>query len=221
MVDPATRPHLEGHISRAFDGALAAFHLRVVAMGGLVLAQVQEAVRAYTDRDREVAQRVHDRERDVNAYDVSADGELLALLARRAPMANDLRAIVALSKAVAELERAGDEAKKIARTVLADAPSPSPATVREARYLGRLAVRLLRQAVECLDRLDTTAVAAILTGDRELDAEYAAGLRRLLSRAMEDPHQVGVTVEAAFVLKSLERIGDHARNLARHIRSIG
>lgn len=220
MSDQATRPYLEGHISRAFDGALAAFHLRVVAMGGLVLAQVEEAVRAYTERDQGAAQRVRERERDVNAYDVSADEDLLALLARRQPMANDLRAIVALSKAVAELERAGDEAKKIARTALADAPRPAPATVRDARHLGRLAVRLLRQAVECLDRLDTGAVAAILTGDRELDAEYAGGLRRLLSRAMEDPYQVGATVEAAFVLKSLERIGDHARNLARHVRSI-
>ena len=126
-----------------------------------------------------------------------------------------------MSKAVAELERAGDEAKKIARTVLRRGGRPGPATTRDARHLGRLAVSLLRLSLEAFDRIEPSLAAEVIARDRELDAEYAAGLRRLLTRAMEDPRHFDVTLEAAFVLKSLERIGDHARNLARHVQSIG
>jgi phosphate transport system protein len=213
---------LEGHISRAFDGALAALHLRVIEMGGLVLDQVREAALAYTEWDAAVARRVIERERTVNQYDKSIDADHLTLIARRQPMASDLRVIIAISKIVAELERAGDEAAKIARTVLGDRGSrPGPATTRDARHLGRLAVSLLRMSLEAFDRIDLAIAGEVIARDRELDEEYAAGLRRLLTRAMEDPRHFDVALEAAFVLKSLERIGDHARNLGRHIESIG
>jgi len=220
MAGDTAQPRLEGHTSRAFDGALAAFHMRVLAMGGLVLDQVREAVRAYTEWDAAAALRVLERERTVNTYDLNADEDLLALLARRQPMASDLRAIIALSKAVAELERAGDEAKKIALYVSAQGGRPGAATSRDARHLGRLAVSHMRLALEALDNLDVALTAEAVDRDRELDEEYRAGLRRLLSRAMEDPRHFGVALEAAFVLKALERIGDHARNLARHVGSI-
>jgi phosphate transport system protein len=211
---------LEGHISKAFDGALATLHVRVIEMGGLVLDQVREATRAYTDWEEESALRVIERERDVNNYDKSIDSEQLLLIARRAPVAGDLRAIIAMSKCVAELERAGDEAKKIAKNVLGAGSRPGPATARDARHLGELAVSLLRLALEALDTIDASLCDEVIARDKDLDAEYAAGLRRLLTRAMEDPRHFEVTVEAAFVLKSLERIGDHARNLARHVLSI-
>jgi phosphate transport system protein len=220
MTGDTSPSRLEGHTSRAFDGALAAFHMRVLAMGGLVLDQVREAVRAYTEWDAAAAIRVLERERTVNTYDLDADGDLLALLARRQPMASDLRAIIALSKAVAELERAGDEAKKIALYVHAQGGRPGIATSRDARHLGRLAVVHMRIALEALDTLDLALTSDAAARDRELDAEYRAGLRRLLSRAMEDPRQFGTALEAAFVLKAVERIGDHARNLARHVGSI-
>ena len=212
---------IEGHISRSFDGALVALHLRVIEMGGLVLDQVREAAAAYTEWDSAGALRVIEREQNVNAYDRSIDVDQMTLIARRQPMASDLRVIIALSKAVAELERAGDEATKIARTVLGHGGRPGPATTRDARHLGRLAVSLLRLSLEALDRLDFALADEVIARDRDLDEEYAAGLRRLLTRAMEDPRHFDVALEAAFVLKSLERIGDHARNLGRHIQSIG
>jgi phosphate transport system protein len=211
----------EGHVSRAFDGALAALHMRVIEMGGLVLEQVREAAQAYTEWDSRAAERVVERERAVNAYDRSIDAEQFTLIARRQPVANDLRAIIAMSKAVGELERVGDEAKKIARTVLGRGARPGPATTRDARHLGRLAVNLLRMSLDAFDRLELPLAAEVIARDRELDAEYAAGLRRLLTRAMEDPRNFDVALEAAFVLKSLERVGDHARNLARHVQWIG
>ncbi len=212
---------IEGHTSRAFDGALAALHMRVIEMGGLVLDQVREAALAYTEWDATAAERVIERERTVNAYDRSIDEDQLTLIARRQPMANDLRAIIAMSRAVAELERAGDEAKKIAQTVLRHGGRPGPGTTRDARHLARLAMSLLRLSLDAFDRLETSAAPQVIAQDRDLDAEYTAGLRRLLTRAMEDPRHFDVALEAAFVLKSLERIGDHARNLARHLQSIG
>jgi phosphate transport system protein len=212
---------IEGHISRAYDGALVALHLRVIEMGGLVLDQVREAALAYTEWDTTGALRILEREQTVNAYDRSIDAEQMTLIARRQPMASDLRVVIAMSKAVAELERAGDEAAKIARTVLGHGGRPGPATTRDARHLGRLAVNLLRLALDAFDAIESSLAAEVIARDRELDEEYAAGLRRLLTRAMEDPRHFEVALQAAFVLKSLERIGDHARNLARHIQAIG
>jgi phosphate transport system protein len=212
---------LEGHISRAFDGALAALHIRVVEMGGLVLDQVREAAAAYTEWQVDLAEHVLEREHEVNEYDARLNEEQLTLIARRQPVAGDLRAIIAFSRVVADLERAGDEAKKIARTVVAQAQRPGPATTRDARHLGQLAVSLLRLSLEAIDRLDVAVADQVIAGDKELDAEYSAGLRRLMTRAMEDPRQVSVALEAAFVLKSLERVGDHARNLARRVQDIG
>jgi phosphate transport system protein len=208
---------IEGHISKAFDGALASLHMHVLEMGGLVLDQVKAATQAYTEWDAPAAQRVIERERAVNAYDTQLEAEQLALIARRQPVAQDLRAIVAMAKAAGELERAGDEAKKIAWTVLRRERRPGYATARDARHLGELAASLLRLALEAFDGIDVAGAGEVIAGDVELDAEYAAGLRRLISRTLENPHQVDVTVEAAFVLKALERIGDHARNLARQI----
>jgi phosphate transport system protein len=199
---------------------LATLHVRVVEMGGLVLDQVREATEAYTEWDGVRAMQVIEREGEVNRYKRSIDGDQLQLIARRAPVASDLRAILALSRCVAELERAGDEAKKIAKNVLGAGPRPGAATAREARHLGELSVSLLRLALEALDTIDFPRCNEVIERDNDLDAEYASALRRLLSRAMEDPRQLEVAVEAAFVLKSLERIGDHARNLARHILTI-
>jgi phosphate transport system protein len=211
---------LEGHISKAFDGALLALHMRVLEMGGLVLDQVREAAKAYSEWDLQAAERVVEREGRVREYESALHEDQFTLIARRAPVASDLRAIIALSKIAVELERAGNEARKIARVVLQQSGRPGHGTSSDVRHLAILATRLLRTALEALDRLDAPVSADVIARDEELDAEYAAGLRRLLSRAMEDPRHFEVALEAAFVLKSLERIGDNARNLALQVRAI-
>jgi phosphate transport system protein len=213
-------PVIEGHISRTFDGELAALHLHVVQMGGLVLKQVQDAADAYTEWQPETAQRVLRHEREVNAYERTIDAEQFGLIARRAPVASDLKVIVAMSKCIAELERAGDEAKKIAAAVQRHAGRPGHATTRDARRMAGLAIGLLRLSLEALDRIDADAAKEVIARDKELDAEYADGLRRLLKRAVDSPQHFDVALDAAFVLKSLERVGDHARNLARQVRGI-
>ena len=208
---------LEGHISKAFDGELAALHIRVLEMGGLVLDQVRQATSAYSDWDSRIAQLVTDREAQVLRYAGTIYDDQVALIARRNPVASDLRAIIALAKVGAELDRAGAEARKIARTVLQQSGRPGRRTSSDARHLANLAITLLRLSLESLDRLDAEQAEQVIDRDQDLDAEYAAGLRRLLTRALEDPGALEVTVEAAFALKSLERIGDHARNIAEQI----
>jgi phosphate transport system protein len=210
---------LEGHIARAFDGDLSALHLRAVAMGALVTEQVQLAVNAYSNWDRAAAKLVLERERKINRYDAEIEAATLQVIARRQPVAQDLRAVFAIDKVVTELERAADEAKKLALTVLADTNGfkPGAATVREARSLGRVAVTMIRCALEAFDRLDPAAAACVIRQDREMDAEYAAALRRILTHAMEDTRRLQAAIEAGLIMRSLERIGDHARNIARHI----
>ncbi len=213
-------PVLEGHISKAFDGALASLHIRVLAMGGLVLDQVHEAARAYTEWDAHAAEHVIDRAATVSSYDQSIDRDEFTLIARRQPVSRDLRAVFAMAKSVAELERAGAEARKIARTVLQQNGRPARATSADVRQLAQLVTSLLRAALESLDRIDGELARRVVQQDHELDDEYVAGLRRLLTHAMEDPRHLEVAIEAAFVLKSLERIGDHARLIARQVQSI-
>ncbi len=216
---------LEGHTTRAFDGDLSSLHIQAVAMGALVIEQVQLAVNAYSNWDRSIATLVLERERKINMYDTEIEEAALQVIAKRQPMAQDLRAVFAIDKVVTELERAADEAKKLALTVLADSDSsgfrPGAATAREARALGRVAAIMIRASLEAFDRLDPAAAAVVIEQDREMDSEYASALRRLLTHAMEDPRRLQATIEAAFIMRSLERIGDHARNIARHVGFIG
>ncbi|HUK01109.1 MAG TPA: PhoU domain-containing protein [Steroidobacteraceae bacterium] len=211
---------LEGHISKAYDGALAAAHLRLLEMGGLVLQQVRDAGSAYTRWDAHLAQRIILGERAVSEYDVSIAAQLRSLIARRQPVASDLRALMAFSHASAELDLAAAEARKIARTVLQELDPPSRGTTADVRHLAGLAANLLRHALEALDHIDGEAAGGVLASERELDAEYAAGLRRLVTRALDASQRLDGAIATAFALKSFENIGEHARRLAGYVRAI-
>ena len=205
----------EGHISKAFDGELASLHIHVLELGGLVLAQVHEGTHAYTDWNSHLAQQATAREAAVSQRSESVFEEQLNLIARRNPVASDLRSILALARVASELARAGAEGRKIARTVLMQGGRPARSTSSDVHHLAHLAGDLLRRSLDALDTLDPVVAEDVIDHDQDLDREYAAGLRRLLSRVMENPAQSETTVEAAFTLKSLERIGDHACNIAR------
>jgi phosphate transport system protein len=210
---------IEGHTSRSFDDELGSLHVAVVEMGGLVLLQVRVAASAYAEWHAALADEVLEREGQINESNALIEARSLRLIAKRQPVAGDLRIVVALTRVVAELERAGDESKKIALAVLdrpgRNAERPGPATVRDASHLTRLALDMMRLALQALDELDAGVARRVVQLDAELDEEYRSGLRRLISRAMEDPRQFSAAIQAAFVLKALERIGDHARNVAR------
>jgi phosphate transport system protein len=209
---------LEGHISRAFDGDMGALHLHVVTMGSLAVDQVRLAVRAYVAWNATEAATVLERERTVNAYDTALDDEQLLLLARRQPVASDLKFVIAFSKAVAELERVGDEAKKIARIVRDDRWPADPAALPDVAALGQRAESMLRQALEAFDAIDVAAAEQVIVSDKVLDAQYEQALERLLDRPAAGPAQFRSAVHCAFVMKSLERVGDHARNIARLLK---
>ncbi|HEV2702810.1 MAG TPA: phosphate signaling complex protein PhoU [Steroidobacteraceae bacterium] len=208
---------LEGHISKSFDGDLAGMHIRVLEMGGLALDQVRAAARAYAEWDLRNAQLVRDREPTLVNLGTRIYDDQLTLIALRNPVASDLRAIIALAKIAAQLDRVGAESCKISRTVLHQSGRPGRGTSSDARHLANLATSLLRLSLEALDQLDGELAEEVIDRDQDLDAEYASGLRRLMTRALENPAQLEVTVEAAFALKALERIGDHARNISEQI----
>jgi phosphate transport system protein len=212
---------MSGHTHKAYDGALARLHEQLIQMGELVCAQIGEAVNAYAAWDADSARLVKEREKTVNLFDDHLDEDHFALIALRSPVATDLRAIVAMSKAVAELERAGDEAKKIARTVHHGSSRPAAATARDVQHLGRLAVHQMHLAIQAFRQLDPAKAMPVIDADHVLDDEYAGALRRLIQRYDEASVRIEAVLEAAFVLKSIERVGDHARNLARLLRTIG
>ncbi|MGQ0430616.1 MAG: phosphate signaling complex protein PhoU [Gammaproteobacteria bacterium] len=210
----------EGHTFRPNDEALAGLRRRAHQMGELAAQQVETAVRALLDADREAAELVLARERQVNGYQTGIEAEIFALLARRAPVASDLRQVLAISRAVTDLERAGDEAKKIARfaRTSADRRSGGPSRVmhRPLRHMAELASESMRVAVDALDRGDAEVAHAVARLDREIDLEFEAALRQLMTVAMERTRLLGPVFDTVFALKSLERIGDHAKNVAEH-----
>ena len=216
MKDPG-----EGHTVKAWDGALTGLRERAHEMGRLVASQVETAVRALLDPDREAAELVLRRELQINAWQTEIEAESFRLLARQAPVASDLRTVLAISRAVTDLERAGDESKKIARFALASAghgaARPSRVMHRPLRHMAELASESMRVAVEALDRGDASVAHDVARLDREIDQEFDSALRQLMTVAMERTRLLKPVFDTVFALKSLERIGDHAKNVAEHV----
>jgi phosphate transport system protein len=211
----------EGHTIKAWDGALSDLRQRAHRMGMLVSQQVETAVHALLDADREAAQLVLQREVQINAWQSEIEAESFRLLARQAPVASDLRTVLAISRAVTDLERAGDESKRIARFALASAgrgaAGPSRVMHRPLRHMAELASESMRVAVDALDRGDARVAHDVARLDRALDHEFEAALRQLMTVAMERTRLLKPVFDTVFALKSLERIGDHAKNVAEHV----
>ncbi|MGH8250503.1 MAG: phosphate signaling complex protein PhoU [Steroidobacteraceae bacterium] len=210
-----------GHTFKEYDGALSELRARAHAMGVLAAEQVETAVRALLEPDREAAELVLLREQQINAWQTEIEAESFRLLARRAPVASDLRMILAISRAVTDLERAGDESKKIARFALAAigraSAGPSRVMHRPLRHMAELASESMRVAVDALDRGDARVAHDVARLDREIDQEFESALRQLLTVAMERSRLLRPIFDTVFALKSLERIGDHAKNVAEHV----
>lgn len=212
---------VEGHTAKAFDAALSDLRLQIVGMGGLVIDQVSAAVRALLDGDATVADLVLSREKKVNELERFVDHEAFRLIALHQPMASDLRMAKAASRITVELERAGDEAKKIAkfaaRVATGEPQGPVLAVARFLRHMAELTTGMLRDAVRSLDESNAEMASAVRARDSELDDEFAAALRQILTLAMQDARFLGATIDTVFALKGLERIGDHAKNIAEQV----
>lgn len=211
----------EQHTSSAVDQSIAGLRLHVLEMGALVIDQVASAVRALLDRDAELARTVLAREQRVDEYERQLDRDSLTFIALQQPVANDLRLARAIVRISRELERVGDEARKIARFAgsleHADPHDPVAGVARHLRHMAELSGSMLRSAVRAADEMDVGLATAVLARDAELDAEFAAALRQVMSYVLEDHRFLRPTIDTIFALKGLERIGDHATNVAEQV----
>ena len=207
------------HLSTQFDSELNAVSSRVMELGGLVESQIRQAIYALSQFNGEAADQVAEIENRVNAMEVEIDRELSSIIARRQPTARDLRLLIAISKTTANLERVGDEAAKIARMVKSIIHSGSARALpaSELRVAADMASGLLRKALDAFARLDTATAVAILKEDDLIDKEFDGFVRKLITYMMEDPRTISASLDLLFLAKAIERIGDHAKNIAEFI----
>ena len=211
----------EKHLSTQFDAELGAISTRVLEMGGLVESQVVKAVHALTSFNDEQASDVLQLEERVNQMEIEIDRDLSGIIARRQPTARDLRLLIAVSKSIANLERVGDEAARIARTVQrlinTGVSSRLRLPVSDLSFEAELAIAQLRKALDAFARLDTAKALEVLKQDNQIDQEFDGLLRKLITYMMEDPRTISSSIDLVFVAKAIERVGDHAKNLAEVI----
>ena len=201
----------EKHLSTQFDSELNGVSTRVLELGGLVESQLHQAIYALTQFSVETANQVLEIENRVNALEVDIDRELSSIIARRQPTARDLRLLMAMSKTTANLERAGDEAVKVARMAKSIMDSGAPRTLpsMDLRTEAELASGLLRKALDAFARLDVKAALAIMKEDDLIDREFDGFVRKLITYMMEDPRTISASLDLLFIAKAIERIGDH------------
>jgi phosphate transport system protein len=211
----------EKHLSTQFDSELSGISTRVLEMGGMVELQVTHAVKALTQFDVELASLVILTEEKVNAMEVHIDRDLSSIIARRQPTARDLRLLIAVSKTIANLERIGDEAARIARAVNRlvglNTPGSRRLPVNDLVYESELATAQLRKALDAFARLDIDQAIEVLRQDNQIDQEFEGLLRKLITFMMEDPRTISSSIDLVVVAKAIERVGDHAKNLAEQI----
>ena len=206
------------HISRRYNDDLDRLRTRLLAMGGFVEQQLQKAVTALVESDSALGQAVAQDDYKVNDMEVAIDEECSRMLAIRAPTAGDLRVILAVLKAITDLERIGDEAEKIGYIAsrLASMEQP-PDKYREIKHLGRIVSEMVSDSLDALARLDAEAAVETARRDALVDEEYEAIQRQCITFMMEDPRTIRRALDLLWVVRSLERIGDHAKNLCEYV----
>jgi phosphate transport system protein len=209
---------LTDHISRRFNKDIEDLRNNVLTMGGLVEAQLLRAIAAIVSGDSDLGLKVANDDYKVNKLEVSIDEECSRILATRAPAATDLRLIVAIIKTITDLERIGDEAEKIgflaSQLAAMDRPSDS---YRELKYLGNHVSQMLRAAMDAFARLDVEAALEVVKEDDRVDEEYDAITRQCITFMMEDPRSIRRFMNVTWAARSLERIGDHAKNICEYV----
>jgi len=206
------------HISRQFDADLEGLRTRVLAMGGLVEQQLKRAMDGLESGDIGLIDQVIATDRQVNRHEVELDEACNNVIARRQPAAVDLRMIMTVVKTITDLERIGDEAKKIAKMARALHAGDSRNMPRvDLRGPADIAVSMLRKALDAFARLDVNSSADVVRQDREVDAGFQAAMRQLITFMMEDPRTISSSLDLLFVARSIERVGDHAKNISEYV----
>ncbi|SBT08667.1 Phosphate-specific transport system accessory protein PhoU homolog [Candidatus Accumulibacter aalborgensis] len=210
---------MSDHLSKQFDLELENIRTRILQMGGLVERQVLAAVDAFSTGNLEEMQQVIDNDSEVDAYEVGIDEDCTLLIARRQPTARDLRLIMAISRIVTDLERVGDKASKIANMSrkLHLAGGQRIPRLSDVYHSGRLATDMLQGALDSLARLDVDAARHVIGSDKAIDAAFNAILRQLITYMMEDPRTISEALDIIWIAKAIERVGDHAANIAENV----
>jgi phosphate transport system protein len=220
MLEEEKMPKLsfENHITKQFDEDLEEIRTRLMEMGGKVEQQLKNAIQAVIKADSSLAEEVIREERLVDEMEVDIDEACILIIARRQPAASDLRFVMMVTKAVNDLERIGDEAKKIANhaIILSEQDSLSQG-YKEVRHLGSSVSAMLANALDAFARFDVDAAMSTLEEDAQIDLDYKSALRELVTYMMEDPRSISRAINILWVVRSLERIGDHAKNLCEQI----
>jgi phosphate transport system protein len=207
------------HISKRFDAELEDLRSKVLQMGGFVEQQIARAVEALTSGNPQLIEQVINDDHRVNAMEVKIDEECSTIIARRQPTAVDLRMMIMVIKTITDLERIGDEAEKIARMAKLIYQSERFHAPRfpEIKHVADLALNMLRTSLDAFARLDLTAAARVVRQDVSVDEEFRGIIRQLITFMMEDPRTITMSLETLFVAKAIERIGDHAKNMAEYV----
>jgi phosphate transport system protein len=204
-------------MQRHFHDELEALKQTLLAMGGLVEDQIRRVMRALTERDDAVAQEVIERDRQVNAYDVEVDETCVNLLALHQPAASDLRFITTALKIVVDLERIGDLAVNVAERAIDLNQSPPLKPIHDLAKLAELGQRQVRAALDAFVEADAAKAEAVIKNDDLLDSIYHNLVNELLALMMEDPRNIRRANSLLFVAKHLERLADHATNVAEMV----
>ena len=206
------------HISKQFDADLEAVRTRVLHMGGVVEEQIIKAIDGLASGNLAAIEQVIADDHRVNTLEVELDESCSQIIARRQPAASDLRLIIAIIKTITDLERIGDEAEKIARMAkLSHSGERQHMPRLELKHVANLAIAMLRKSLDAFARLDPRAAAEVVRQDALVDDEFRSILRQLITFMMEDPRTITHSLEILFVAKALERIGDHAKNMAEYV----
>ena len=206
------------HILKSFDSDLEHIRSGVLAMAGLVEQQVTQAMQGLASGDLALIEEVIKTDQRVNRYEVELDESCTRLIALRQPAAVDLRMVMTVIKTITDLERVGDEAKKIAKMARSIHTADSGLLPSlDLHHLSDMAVSMLRKALDAFARLDLSASAEVVRKDQEVDAGFKGAMRQLITFMMEDPRTISRALELLFIAKSIERIGDHAKNISEYV----
>ncbi|MDO5639340.1 MAG: phosphate signaling complex protein PhoU [Neisseria sp.] len=207
------------HISSHFNQELENVRTEVMRMGGLVERQLQSVLEALSGSDVSGLAAVIDGDGAINDLEIQIDDECQTIIARRQPAAGDLRFVLAVSRVIVDLERIGDELKKIALTAheLLSHNRTTTTELYDTHRIAEMTMPMIRRSLDAFARLDDLAIVNLRESDRKLDTDYRNQTRLLVTRMMEDPHSIGVWLDVMMMNKAVERIGDHATNIAEHV----
>ncbi|MDO6837940.1 phosphate signaling complex protein PhoU [Paraglaciecola chathamensis] len=209
---------MERHISQRFDSDLEALKSQVLEMGGIVEQQIIDSVKAIESVNRPLAEHVLEVEDDIDRREVLLDENCTMILACRQPAASDLRMVLSVTKMTRDLERMGDEAQKIAQMAIAlSDDGAAPGGYEEIRHMGALVQKMVNSVLDAFARFDADKALDVARADTQVDREYKSAMREIVTYMMEDPRSIGRVMNILWALRSIERIGDHARNIAEHI----